>query len=260
MSAWLLRRVAASLAIVFAVVTLTFFLVHLAPGEPFLPGAETPIDPAVVSRLRAPVRARPPHPGAVRANTSPRSPAATWASRSPCTAPSPTRSPMPSPTRSRSPAPRWRSICCSASRSACSRRRAPADSPTPRSDTRRCSELGADVLARAAGPAGIRRVAPLVPRRGAWSIRCCTARSRGSGRVVDRLWHLALPALTLGVRRRRGHRALSARRDPRGRSRRTTCAPRAPRACASAGSCWSTRCATRCCRSSRCSDCRSRSC
>ena len=51
MSTWLLRRVAASLAIVFAVVTLTFVLVHLAPGKPFLPGAETPIDPEVVAHL-----------------------------------------------------------------------------------------------------------------------------------------------------------------------------------------------------------------
>jgi peptide/nickel transport system permease protein len=50
---WLARRVAASAAIVLAVVTLTFLLLHLAPGQPFLPGAETPIDPAVVARLRA---------------------------------------------------------------------------------------------------------------------------------------------------------------------------------------------------------------
>jgi len=49
---WLVRRVAASLAIVFAVVTFTFLLLHLAPGEPFLPSSDTPIDPAVVARLR----------------------------------------------------------------------------------------------------------------------------------------------------------------------------------------------------------------
>jgi len=49
---WLVRRVAASAAIVGAVVTLTFLLLHLAPGQPFLPGAETPIDPAVVAELR----------------------------------------------------------------------------------------------------------------------------------------------------------------------------------------------------------------
>ena len=52
MSTWLVRRVAASLAIVFAVVTLTFVLIHLAPGRPFLPGDETPIDPAVVIELQ----------------------------------------------------------------------------------------------------------------------------------------------------------------------------------------------------------------
>ena len=52
MTAWLVRRVAASIAIVFAVVTFTFALVHLAPGRPFVPGAETPMDPAVVAELR----------------------------------------------------------------------------------------------------------------------------------------------------------------------------------------------------------------
>jgi peptide/nickel transport system permease protein len=49
---WLVRRVAASIAIVFAVVTFTFLLIHLAPGEPFLPGVETPIDPSVVAGLK----------------------------------------------------------------------------------------------------------------------------------------------------------------------------------------------------------------
>jgi peptide/nickel transport system permease protein len=52
MTAWLVRRAAASIAIVFAVVTFTFALVHLAPGQPFVPGAETPIDPSVVAELR----------------------------------------------------------------------------------------------------------------------------------------------------------------------------------------------------------------
>jgi len=51
-TAWLVRRVAASIAIIFAVVTLTFLLLHLAPGTPFLPGVETPIDPAVAARVR----------------------------------------------------------------------------------------------------------------------------------------------------------------------------------------------------------------
>ena len=52
MTTWLVRRVAASIAIVFAVVTFTFLLLHLSPGQPFLPGVETPIDPAVVAQLR----------------------------------------------------------------------------------------------------------------------------------------------------------------------------------------------------------------
>ena len=53
MTAWLLRRLAAALAIIFAVVTLCFAAIHLAPGTPFLPGQDRPIDPAVVERLRA---------------------------------------------------------------------------------------------------------------------------------------------------------------------------------------------------------------
>jgi len=50
-TAWLVRRVAAAIGIVFAVVTLTFVLIHLAPGTPFLPGAERPFDPAVAESL-----------------------------------------------------------------------------------------------------------------------------------------------------------------------------------------------------------------
>ncbi len=53
MSAWLLRRCAAALAIVFAVVTLIFFAIHAAPGTPFLPGGDRPFDPLVEARLRA---------------------------------------------------------------------------------------------------------------------------------------------------------------------------------------------------------------
>jgi peptide/nickel transport system permease protein len=49
--AWLLRRVAAGVAIVYAVVTLTFFAIHLAPGRPFLPPDERPMNPEVVARL-----------------------------------------------------------------------------------------------------------------------------------------------------------------------------------------------------------------
>ena len=52
MTAWLVRRVAASIAIVLAVVTFTFILIQLAPGTPFLPGAERPVDPTVVAALR----------------------------------------------------------------------------------------------------------------------------------------------------------------------------------------------------------------
>ena len=51
MTAWLARRCAAALAGVWAVVTLTFILIHLAPGDPFRPGPERVIDPAVVTEL-----------------------------------------------------------------------------------------------------------------------------------------------------------------------------------------------------------------
>jgi peptide/nickel transport system permease protein len=52
-AAWLLRRLAAALAIVFAVVTLAFFVIHLAPGTPFVPSGDRPLDPAVEAGLRA---------------------------------------------------------------------------------------------------------------------------------------------------------------------------------------------------------------
>lgn len=45
-----MRRCAAALAIVFAVVTLTFVLVQLAPGTPFI-SPDHPMDPEVVARL-----------------------------------------------------------------------------------------------------------------------------------------------------------------------------------------------------------------
>jgi ABC-type dipeptide/oligopeptide/nickel transport system permease component len=51
-TAWLLRRLAAGIAIIFAVVTLTFAAVHLAPGEPFLPADGRPMKPEAVERLR----------------------------------------------------------------------------------------------------------------------------------------------------------------------------------------------------------------
>jgi peptide/nickel transport system permease protein len=51
-AAWLVRRLAAGAAILWAVITLTFVAIHLAPGDPFLPAAERPHDPAVVAGLR----------------------------------------------------------------------------------------------------------------------------------------------------------------------------------------------------------------
>lgn len=48
-----MRRVAAAIAIVFAVVTLIFFAIHAAPGTPFLPGGNRMLDPVVEASLRA---------------------------------------------------------------------------------------------------------------------------------------------------------------------------------------------------------------
>ncbi len=45
MTAWLARRVTASIAIVFLVVTLTFILMDLAPGKPMLGPPERIVDP-----------------------------------------------------------------------------------------------------------------------------------------------------------------------------------------------------------------------
>lgn len=53
MTAWLLRRLAAAFAIVLAVVSFAFIAIHLAPGTPFLPEEGRPIDSATVARLRA---------------------------------------------------------------------------------------------------------------------------------------------------------------------------------------------------------------
>ncbi|MGH7700359.1 MAG: ABC transporter permease [Gemmatimonadales bacterium] len=47
MGAWLARRLAASIAIVFAVVSLTFALLQLAPGMLVVPGSDRPMDPEV---------------------------------------------------------------------------------------------------------------------------------------------------------------------------------------------------------------------
>ena len=52
MAAWLVRRVTASVAILFAVVTLTFFLMAVAPGEELLGPDERLVDPQVRAELR----------------------------------------------------------------------------------------------------------------------------------------------------------------------------------------------------------------
>jgi peptide/nickel transport system permease protein len=52
MAAWLVRRLAASIAIVFTVITLTFFIVHLARGSPCRLGQERPLPPEVCDSLR----------------------------------------------------------------------------------------------------------------------------------------------------------------------------------------------------------------
>ena len=49
-AAWLLRRLVASVAIIFAVVTLVFVLVHIAPGEPC--PSDEPVDPTVCIALK----------------------------------------------------------------------------------------------------------------------------------------------------------------------------------------------------------------
>ena len=49
-AAWLLRRLVASIAIIFAVVTFIFILIHVAPGRP-CPGQVEGVDPAVCDAL-----------------------------------------------------------------------------------------------------------------------------------------------------------------------------------------------------------------
>jgi peptide/nickel transport system permease protein len=49
-AAWLARRLAASIGIVIAVVTLTFVVVHLAPGSPCRGDSDRPVDPGVTER------------------------------------------------------------------------------------------------------------------------------------------------------------------------------------------------------------------
>ena len=52
MTVWLLRRLATAFAIVFTVVTFCFIALHLAPGTPFLPEEGRAINPAAVAHLR----------------------------------------------------------------------------------------------------------------------------------------------------------------------------------------------------------------
>ena len=51
MAVWVVRRLAASIAIVFAVLTFTFFIVHLARGSPCGPSQEQPFPPEVCDTL-----------------------------------------------------------------------------------------------------------------------------------------------------------------------------------------------------------------
>ncbi|HVH69363.1 MAG TPA: ABC transporter permease [Gemmatimonadales bacterium] len=51
MATWLMRRLVASIAIVFAVVTITFFVVHLAHGRPCGGGDVQPLPPDVCDRV-----------------------------------------------------------------------------------------------------------------------------------------------------------------------------------------------------------------
>src|SRR3954465_3832501 len=50
-AAWLLRRLIASVAIIFAVVTFVFILIHLAPGKPCGGLAGRDVDPVTCDRI-----------------------------------------------------------------------------------------------------------------------------------------------------------------------------------------------------------------
>ncbi len=52
MIVWVVRRIAASIAIVWAVVTLTFILIHAAGGSPGLPESSQGVDPQTIARIR----------------------------------------------------------------------------------------------------------------------------------------------------------------------------------------------------------------
>lgn len=51
MIVWVVRRVAASIAIIWAVVTLTFILIHATRGTPFLPENSQNVDPQTIERI-----------------------------------------------------------------------------------------------------------------------------------------------------------------------------------------------------------------
>jgi peptide/nickel transport system permease protein len=51
-TAWLLRRAVAAFAVVVLTVTLVFAAIHAAPGAPFLPTGDRPLDPAREAALR----------------------------------------------------------------------------------------------------------------------------------------------------------------------------------------------------------------
>ena len=52
MIVWVVRRIAASIAIVWAVVTLTFILIHAAGGSPGLPESSQGVDQQTIARIR----------------------------------------------------------------------------------------------------------------------------------------------------------------------------------------------------------------
>lgn len=52
MKRWLIGRLLGAAGIVFVAVSITFFAMHAAPGTPFLPPADRPLDPAREQRLR----------------------------------------------------------------------------------------------------------------------------------------------------------------------------------------------------------------
>jgi ABC-type dipeptide/oligopeptide/nickel transport system permease component len=100
----ILRRFVASVAIIFAVVTLVFVLIHIAPGEPC--PSDEPVDPAVCSELKQQFGLDRPVARASTGAISSRSRTATSATRFRCAAPVKTRSSRRFPSRCSSAARR----------------------------------------------------------------------------------------------------------------------------------------------------------